>query len=145
MIQQAEKAWPLTAPQKPMKQEVEGVAQARSHTPAFSSEQLVYTETHTPAERLSGDSEPHNFDEQYAEFLRLTDPEAAREEGMTTRPTFRWETPLKIHPRTEIPESLLRGPWSPDMVMYLFWLTRAGARIDYSESTNGEVRAISTI
>ncbi|OBT79833.1 hypothetical protein VF21_01598 [Pseudogymnoascus sp. 05NY08] len=139
MIRQAEKAWMLTAPQKPVKQEVEGVAQARSHSPASDSEQLVHTETHTSEERLSGDSEPHDFDEQYAEFLRLTDPEAAREEGMTTSPTFRWKIPLKIHPQTEIPESLLRGPWSPDMVMYLFWLTRAGARIDYSASTNGEV------
>ncbi|KFY69845.1 hypothetical protein V499_09693 [Pseudogymnoascus sp. VKM F-103] len=139
MIQQAEKAWLLTVPPKQVKQEVEGVAQARSHSPAFDSEQLVHTETRTPAERLSGDSEPHNFDEQYAEFLRLTHPEAAREEGMTTRPTFRWKTPHKIHPQTEIPESLLRGPWSPDMVMYLFWLTRAGATIDYSASTNGEV------
>jgi hypothetical protein len=145
MIQQAEKAWLLTVPPKQVKQEVEGVAQARSHSPAFDSEQLVHTETRTPAERLSGDSEPHNFDEQYAEFLLLTHPEAAREEGMTTRPTFRWKTPLKTHPQAEIPESLLRGPWSPDMVMYLFWLTRAGATIDYSASTNGEVRFIYTI
>lgn len=132
----------MTAPQKPVKQEVEGVAQARSHSPASNYEQSIHTETRTLVEALPGDSERQNFDEQYAEFLQLTDPDAAREEGMTTRPTFRWETPLKIHPQTEIPESLLRGPWSPDMVMYLFWLIRAGARIDYSASTNGEVRAI---
>lgn len=142
MIQQAEKAWLLTAPQKPVKQEVEGVAQARSHSPTFDSEQLTSTGTRIIAEELSGGFEFQSFDGQYAEFLQLTHPDAAREEGMTARPTFKWKTPLKIHPQTELPESLLRGPWSPDMVMYLFWLIRAGASINYSESTNGEVRVI---
>ncbi|OBT68362.1 hypothetical protein VE03_02929 [Pseudogymnoascus sp. 23342-1-I1] len=139
MIQQAEKAWLLTAPQKPVKQEVEGVAQARSHSQTSDSEQFTYAEVSAPAKELSDDSELQSFDGQYAEFSQLTHPEAAREEGMTATPKFRWETPLKIHPHTEMPESLLRGPWSPDMVMYLFWLIRAGARIDYSASTNGEV------
>lgn len=145
MIRQAEKEWLLTAPQKPVKKEGEGMAQARSHSQTSDFEQFTHTETRTPAEELSGDSTLEDFDGQYAEFLQLTHPEAAREEGMTTGPTFRWQTPLKIHPQTEIPESLLRGPWSPDMVMYLFWLIRAGARIDYSASTNGEVRVVYTI
>lgn len=142
MIREAEKAWLLTAPPKPVKQEMEGVTEARSHSPMSDSDQSIHIESHAPAKRVPEDSERHNFDGQYAEFLKLTDPEAARNEGVTTRPTFRWESPLKIHPQTEMPESLLRGPWSPDMVMYLFWLIRAGARIDYSASTNGEVRAI---
>jgi hypothetical protein len=142
MIREAEKAWLLTAPPKPVKQEMEGVTETRSHSPMSDSDQSIHIESHAPAKRVPEDSERHNFDGQYAEFLKLTDPEAARNEGVTTRPTFRWESPLKIHPQTEMPESLLRGPWSPDMVMYLFWLIRAGARIDYSASTNGEVRVI---
>ncbi|KFY43268.1 hypothetical protein V495_04041 [Pseudogymnoascus sp. VKM F-4514 (FW-929)] len=139
MIREAEKTWLLTAPPEPVKQEIEGVAQARSHSPTSDSDQSIHMDSRTLAEGVSDDSGRHDFDRQYADFLKLTDPEAAREEGMTTRPEFRWKSPLKIHPQTEMPESLLRGPWSPDMVMYLFWLIRAGARIDYSASTNGEV------
>lgn len=145
MIRQAEKTWLLTAPPKPVKQEVGSAAQVRNSSQTSDSEQFAPTEIGTPAEEPSCDSEHQNFDEQYAEFLQLTHPEAPREEGMATRPAFRWKTPLKIHTQTEMPESLLRGPWSTDMVMYLFWLVRAGAKIDYSASTNGEVRAMNAI
>ncbi len=46
---------------------------------------------------------------------------------------------LVIHPETEIPDYLLRGPWTEDMVMHLFWFARAGARINLLYSTSGEV------
>ena len=130
----------MTAPQNPISLEIEGAVETRSNSLTSDTNQFIPTETNTPANKLRRDSEHQNFDGQYAEFLQLTQPEAAREESMTMRPKFRWEAPLGIHPHTEIPESLLKGPWSPDMVEYLFWLTRAGARIDYSASTNGEVR-----
>jgi hypothetical protein len=132
--------WLLRAPQKPVTQEIEDVAETTSHLLTSDAVQFIPTETNAPADRLGHDSEHQIFDRQYAEFLQLTHPETAREECMTKRPMYRWGTPLGIHPQTEIPESLLRGPWSPDMIKYLFWLTRAGARIDYSASTNGEVR-----
>ncbi|KAK4187312.1 hypothetical protein QBC35DRAFT_552340 [Podospora australis] len=36
---------------------------------------------------------------------------------------------LELHPRTRVPDHLLKGPWSPKKVEYLFWLIRGGAQI----------------
>lgn len=40
---------------------------------------------------------------------------------------------------TEIPHTLLMGPWDEEAVKFLFWLVMGGARIDWLASTSGEV------
>jgi len=40
----------------------------------------------------------------------------------------------------EIPESLLLGPWSEEQIKLLFWLVKSGVRVDWRDSTSGEVR-----
>ncbi|TGO88703.1 hypothetical protein BPOR_0146g00060 [Botrytis porri] len=43
---------------------------------------------------------------------------------------------------TEIPHTLLMGPWNEEAVKYLFWLVMGGARIDWLASTSGEAAII---
>lgn len=139
MIRQAEITWLLKARQTPVENEIEDVAKTRNNLYMSDSEWSVHMTTDASAKSLWHNAEHEAFDAHYADFLHITHPEAEKVENISLRPVFRWKTTLSIHPQTEIPESLLRGPWSPDMIMYLFWLIRAGARIDYSGSTNGEV------
>lgn len=47
--------------------------------------------------------------------------------------------PLYLGAECYIPARLLQGPWTEDKTLLLFYVTRAGARIDYLNSTNGEV------
>lgn len=44
-----------------------------------------------------------------------------------------------VAPGLEIPSVLLEGLWTEDSTQLLFWLARSGARIDWINSTNGEV------
>lgn len=139
LIRQTEKKWLHKVAPKLTANPIEGVVNSRHHSSTFELEQYTHARYTTSQKVTSYDSEYNHFEADYAEFLHLTQLGESGEEIMFIRPPFRWETPLGIHPQTEIPESLLRGPWSPDMVMYLFWLTRAGVSIDYSASTSGEV------
>ncbi|QSZ36590.1 hypothetical protein DSL72_006470 [Monilinia vaccinii-corymbosi] len=43
---------------------------------------------------------------------------------------------------TEIPYTLLMGPWDEEAVRFLFWLAMGGVRIDWSTSTSGEAAVI---
>ncbi|TGO48132.1 hypothetical protein BCON_0250g00050 [Botryotinia convoluta] len=43
---------------------------------------------------------------------------------------------------TEIPYTLLMGPWDEEAVKFLFWLVMGGARIDWLASTSGEAAII---
>ncbi|TGO28531.1 hypothetical protein BPAE_0026g00210 [Botrytis paeoniae] len=43
---------------------------------------------------------------------------------------------------TEIPHTLLMGPWDEEAVKFLFWLVMGGARIDWLASTSGEAAII---
>lgn len=45
---------------------------------------------------------------------------------------------LTIGSRTKIPEHVLRGPWTEDKLLYLFWAYRSGLYVDYMSSTSGE-------
>lgn len=44
--------------------------------------------------------------------------------------------------RTEIPHNLLLGPWTDDMVQFLYWLVKSGATLSWDKSTSGEVSHI---
>lgn len=45
---------------------------------------------------------------------------------------------------TEIPESLLSGPWDKEKVRYLFWFLKSGAKLNWHTSVTGEVRSYCT-
>ncbi|PQE24429.1 Actin cortical patch protein [Rutstroemia sp. NJR-2017a BBW] len=45
---------------------------------------------------------------------------------------------LDVAEGTQIPTSLLMGPWDEDALKYLFWFVSAGAQIDWVSSTSGE-------
>ena len=46
---------------------------------------------------------------------------------------------MHVASETEIPQSLLSGPWTEDMIRHLFWLVKAGAQINSTSSITGEV------
>lgn len=56
-----------------------------------------------------------------------------------SRPTGSHIGLLRAHPLVEIPDSVLHGPWSEEKVKRLFWITRAGVQIRWTDSTTGEV------
>ncbi|CAD6444481.1 4ca8363a-49ab-4da6-9c08-6ed9979d6367 [Sclerotinia trifoliorum] len=43
---------------------------------------------------------------------------------------------------TEIPNTLLVGPWDEEAIKFLYWLVMGGARIDWLTSTSGEAAII---
>jgi len=79
------------------------------------------------------------FTEDYTEFRRVSSVTIVEYTNRDSFPPWRWTSFLHVHPDFDIPESLLQGPWTPDMVEYLFWLVRADARIRWTKSTSGEV------
>jgi len=54
-----------------------------------------------------------------------------------------WDTYMDVEEGVEIPPSLLTGPWTEEMIKYLFWMVKSGARLEWLTSTSGEVRSIS--
>jgi hypothetical protein len=50
-----------------------------------------------------------------------------------------WSVNKDVHQDTEIPSSLLLGPWTENNIKLLFWAVKSGARIDWLKSTSGEV------
>jgi hypothetical protein len=79
------------------------------------------------------------FIEDFADFKRLSSDIIVKNMFFEFKPRWVWISFLHMHPQFDIPESLLQGPWTEDMVEYLFWLIRAGAKIGWTNSTNGEV------
>jgi hypothetical protein len=49
-----------------------------------------------------------------------------------------WSVNKDVHRDTEIPSSLLLGPWTENNIKLLFWAVKSGARIDWLNSTSGE-------
>jgi len=56
-----------------------------------------------------------------------------------------WDTYMDVEDGVEIPPSLLTGPWTEEMVKYLFWMVKSGARLEWLTSTSGEVSSISAL
>jgi hypothetical protein len=52
---------------------------------------------------------------------------------------WHWSGLLFVHPYVEIPDSLLQGPWTEEMMLHLYWMIRASATIRWEESTSSEV------
>ncbi|KIN01490.1 hypothetical protein OIDMADRAFT_19303, partial [Oidiodendron maius Zn] len=43
---------------------------------------------------------------------------------------------------TEIPHSLLLGPWTKEMIRHLYWLVKSGATLNWLTSTSGEAACL---
>lgn len=54
-------------------------------------------------------------------------------------------TYVNVAKGTEIPHTLLMGPWNEEAIRFLFWLVMGGARIDWLTSTSGEVNFLQMI
>ncbi|KAH8684558.1 hypothetical protein BGZ60DRAFT_397826 [Tricladium varicosporioides] len=76
-------------------------------------------------------SEEEYLDEDYLMFCKFT---ANQYVG---QPVSFMDT-ADVEHCTEIPESLLLGPWSDAQMRYLYWVVKSGARIDWLRSTSGE-------
>lgn len=77
-----------------------------------------------------------------------TDDEEEEEDQAPLPPTPRFERPdeqqatpsyLYLDSKTQLPEKLLRGPWSADKTAFLYYLTWNDVGIDWSLSSRGEV------
>ncbi|KAM3075877.1 magnesium ion transporter [Clarireedia jacksonii] len=80
----------------------------------------------------------NNFAE-YSEFMKKAKEESSMELlniNLYHRPFLLLS--LDVAEGTQIPISLLMGPWDEDALKYLFWFVQAGAKIDWVSSTSGE-------
>jgi hypothetical protein len=68
----------------------------------------------------------------FSEFMKIHD-------GGCPLDDCSWKTNTDVADGVEIPNSLLLGPWTDEMVKHLFWIIKSGAVIDWLNSTSGEV------
>jgi hypothetical protein len=78
------------------------------------------------------------FEKDFKEFSIF----AAQRDGPWIWEHCSWDLNYDVERDTEIPSSLLLGPWTEESIRSLFWATKAGARIDFIQSTSGEVSYI---
>lgn len=50
-----------------------------------------------------------------------------------------WNTYIGVADGTEIPHGLLLGPWTEESIMYLYWMVKSGAKLEWVKSIIGEV------
>jgi hypothetical protein len=75
------------------------------------------------------------FESDYTEFRIYTET-YDWQQGL---PEWRWKTPyFKFHPKLQIPNELLHGPWDEERLKWLFYFARAGINLDWVDSTSGE-------
>jgi hypothetical protein len=83
------------------------------------------------------------LDNSYAQYLEVmkTAKEETSAEVLNSTLQLRglFDVYLDVAEGTQIPTSLLTGPWDEDALKYLFWFVTAGAKIDWVSSTSGEV------
>jgi hypothetical protein len=75
------------------------------------------------------------FDNDFTSFSEFTQ----ERDRFSIRRHYNWDVNRDLATGVEIPSSLLLGPWTEDSIKLLFWLIKAGARIDWIGSTSGEV------
>ena len=85
-----------------------------------------------------GDSDASNEQSVYQRKLEQPQPIDFDAEDLTVRkePEYRW---FRLLPTCQIPEKLLRTPFTRDQVKYLRTLVRAGAVVDWYGSAAGEL------
>jgi hypothetical protein len=75
------------------------------------------------------------FEKDFKEFSIF----AKQRDGPQIWEHCRWGFNYDVARGTEIPNSLLLGPWTEESIRYLFWVTKSGAQVDFIKSTSGEV------
>jgi hypothetical protein len=75
------------------------------------------------------------FDADFADFSSLVGQQIESWDVAC----FCWDTYVDLAEGVEIPPSLLLGPWTEDMIRHLYWLVKGNAKIDWINSTSGEV------
>jgi len=68
----------------------------------------------------------------FSQFLKIRD-------GGRPFDDCSWAGNTDVADDVEIPNSLLLGPWTDEMIKQLFWLIKSGAEIGWLYSTSGEV------
>ncbi|KAF8859383.1 hypothetical protein BDZ45DRAFT_673336 [Acephala macrosclerotiorum] len=108
----------------------------KSNPPAEDSE-----ESDTSEEATEEHDEPQMTAHEYfnTDFNGFSDLILSERDGGWLWDKCSWERNSDVAEGTEIPQSLLSGPWDEDMLKYLFWLRKSGAGIDWLNSTSGEV------
>ncbi|PMD27778.1 hypothetical protein NA56DRAFT_640553 [Hyaloscypha hepaticicola] len=86
-------------------------------------------------ETLSKLTATEYFDNDFTSFSEFTQ----ERDRFSIRRHYNWDVNRDLAAGVEIPSSLLLGPWTEDSIKLLFWLIKAGARIDWVGSTSGEV------
>lgn len=88
------------------------------------------------------ESELGEFDHEFAQLTASVqgylDKRIVHRSGNHRIPRIRLNNRLRMHPATQIPESLLKGPWTSEMQKHLAFLVRADPRIDWIDTTDGE-------
>jgi hypothetical protein len=82
---------------------------------------------------------PSNYFEIDFSFFSTIVTEEGFLESAYKCPHIVWDTHVGVADHVEIPEVLLRGPWTTEMTIFLYWLVKNGARLEWVTSTSGEV------
>jgi hypothetical protein len=88
-------------------------------------------EDDTPS-KLSATEYFNNDFASFSEFMQERD-------GGSIWLSCNWGVNKDLAQGVEVPTSLLLGPWTLENIKFLYWLIKAGARIDWLNSTSGEV------
>jgi hypothetical protein len=75
------------------------------------------------------------FNNDFAGFSKFT----RKRDGGAPWEDCSWNVNTDVADGVEIPNSLLLGPWTDEMIKHLFWIKKSGASIDWLNSTSGEV------
>lgn len=87
-------------------------------------------------ERLKSNTSPAKyFEEDFTAFSNYVE----RQIENRTSLVYSWSTYIDFAGGLEIPRSLLLGPWTEEMIRYLYWMLKGGAQVDWLASTSGEV------
>ncbi len=122
------------------------------HSAVFLEKYPEYKDTKVWPEEpeLLGRVEDDRWEHDYNKMIEISQPfrRTDRRIPQLVRPSFLEAGPDNdggvpvwgLADNCRVPKHTLQGPWTEDKVRYLCWLVRAGATIDYHNSTSGEVR-----
>lgn len=81
-----------------------------------------------------------SFEDDFTQFLLQVENYPGNRNARQC-PSIFWTTfkDTDLAADIEIPHTLLRGPWTERTVQYLYWMLKSGARINWRNSTSGEV------
>lgn len=77
----------------------------------------------------------------YNDFASFSESMQERD-GCYMRNLVSWHVNKDVHEDVEICASLLLGPWTDSKIKKLFWMVKSGARINWLNSTSGEVSGL---